>query len=54
VLAAAAATVLMIESFVFVLVHLKYSEIAPIILSGVLGLLMAFIAYCRIGRNPIF
>lgn len=39
VLAAAAATVLMIESFVFVLVHLKYSEIAPIILSGVLGLL---------------
>ena len=42
-----AATVLAIESLVFVGVHLKYREIPPIILSGVLGLLMAFIAYGR-------
>jgi hypothetical protein len=39
-----AATVLAIESLVFVGVHAKYREITPIILSGVLGLLMAFIA----------
>ena len=42
-----AATVLAIESLVFVGVHVKYGEIAPIIMSGVLGLLMAFIAYGR-------
>jgi len=40
-----AATVLAIESLVFVWVHAKYGEIASIIVSGVLGLLMAFIAY---------
>jgi ABC-type multidrug transport system permease subunit len=39
-----AATLLAIESLVFIGVHAKYREIAPIILSGVLGLLMAFIA----------
>ena len=43
-----AATVLAIESLVFVWVHVRYREIAPIILSGVLGLVMAFIAYGRI------
>ena len=48
-----AATVLMIESFVFVWVHVKYREIAPIVLSGVLGLLMAFIAYGRMVLKPI-
>src|ERR1700687_2855461 len=42
-----AATVLAIESIVFVWVHAKYGEIASIIVSGVLGLLMAFIAYGR-------
>ena len=42
-----AATVLAIESLVFVGVHAKYREITPIILSAVLGLLMAFIAYAR-------
>ncbi len=42
-----AATVLAIESLVFVWVHVQYREIAPSILSGVLGLLMAFIAYGR-------
>ena len=49
-----AATVLAIESLVFVGVHVKYREIAPIILSGVLGLLMAFVAYGRMVLNPIF
>jgi hypothetical protein len=49
-----AAMVLTIESFVFVWVHVKYGEITPIILSGVLGLLMAFIAYGRMVPRPIF
>jgi hypothetical protein len=49
-----AATVLAIESLVFVWVHAKYGEITPIILSGVLGLLMAFIAYGRMFLKPIF
>jgi hypothetical protein len=49
-----AATVLAVESVVFVWVHIKYREVAPTILSGVLGLLMAFIAYGRIVLHPIF
>ena len=49
-----AATVLAIESLVFVWVHVQYREIPPIILSGVLGLLMAFIAYGRMVLKPIF
>jgi hypothetical protein len=49
-----AATVLAIESLVFVWVHAKYREITTIIVSGVLGLLMAFIAYGRIVLKPIF
>jgi hypothetical protein len=49
-----AATVLAIESLVFVWVHAKYTEITPIILSGVLGILMAFIAYGRMVLMPIF
>ena len=48
-----AATVLAIESLVFVWVHAKYGEIAPIVMSGVLGLLMAFIAYGRMVLTPI-
>ena len=48
-----AATVLAIESLVFIGVHVKYREITPIILSGVLGLLMAFIAYGRLVLKPI-
>ena len=54
VLTVVAATVLAIESLVFVWVHAKYGEITPIILSGVLGLLMAFIAYGRMVLKPIF
>ncbi|HEV7485734.1 MAG TPA: DoxX family protein [Thermoanaerobaculia bacterium] len=53
-LTVAAATVLAIESLVFIGVHIKYREITPIIMSGVLGLLMAFIAYGRIALKPIF
>src|SRR2546423_13616560 len=49
-----AAAVLAIESLVFIFVHVKYREITPIIMSAVLGLLMAFIAYGRLVLKPIF
>jgi uncharacterized membrane protein YphA (DoxX/SURF4 family) len=49
-----AAAVLAVESLVFVGVHFKYREVAPTILSGVLGLLMAFIAYSRVFLQPLF
>ena len=49
-----AAALLAIESLVFVWVHAKYREVTPIILSSVLGLLMAFIVYGRIVLKPIF
>ena len=49
-----AATMLAIESLVFVGVHVKYREVSPTILSTVLGLLMAFIAYGRMVLHPIF
>ncbi|MEQ1689784.1 MAG: DoxX family protein [Gemmatimonas sp.] len=48
-----AAAVLAIESIVFVWVHIQYREIAPTIMSGVLGLLMAFIAYGRMVLKPL-
>jgi uncharacterized membrane protein YphA (DoxX/SURF4 family) len=48
-----AATLLAIESLVFIGVHVKYREAAPIIMSAVLGLLMAFIAYGRMVLKPI-
>jgi uncharacterized membrane protein YphA (DoxX/SURF4 family) len=53
-LTVAAAAVLTIESLVFVWVHVKYREISPIVLSGVLGLLMAFVVYGRMRLQPIF
>jgi DoxX-like family len=49
-----AAIILAFESLVFIGVHVKYREVTPIILSAVLGLLMAFIAYGRIVLKPIF
>jgi hypothetical protein len=49
-----AATVLAIESLVFIGVHAKYREIAPIVMSAVLGLIMAFVAYGRMILDPIF
>ena len=48
-----AAALLAIESLVFVWVHVQYHEMTPMILSGVLGLLMAFIAYGRMVLRPI-
>jgi hypothetical protein len=48
-----AATILAIESLVFVGVHVKYREVTPIVMSGVLGLLMAFVAYGRMVLHPI-
>jgi uncharacterized membrane protein YphA (DoxX/SURF4 family) len=53
-LSVVAAAVLAIESLMFIWVHAKYGEITPIIMSGVLGLLMAFIAYGRMVLKPIF
>ena len=52
-LTVAAAAVLAIESLVFIGVHVKYGEIAPLVFSGLLGLLMAFIAYGRMVLKPI-
>jgi uncharacterized membrane protein YphA (DoxX/SURF4 family) len=49
-----AATVLAFECLVFVGVHVKFREVTPMILSIVLGLLMAFIAYGRMVLRPIF
>jgi hypothetical protein len=52
-LTVAAAMVLAIESLVFIGVHAKYGEIGSIVMSGVLGLLMAFVAYGRMVLDPI-
>ena len=52
-LTAVAAAILAVESLVFIWVHIKYREIPPIIMSGVLGLLMAFVAYGRMALQPI-
>src|SRR6476620_6405150 len=48
-----AATVLASESLLFIWVHVKYREIPPIIMSAVLGLMMAFVAYGRMVLQPI-
>ena len=48
-----AAAVLAVESLVFIGVHVKYREVTPVIMSGVLGLLMAFVAYGRMVLKPI-
>jgi hypothetical protein len=47
-----AAVVLAVESLVFVGVHVKYREAGAVIMSAVLGLLMAFIAYGRMVLHP--
>jgi len=46
-LCVAAAALLAIESLVFIWVHVRYREATPLIMSGALGLLMAFVAYGR-------
>jgi hypothetical protein len=53
VLTVAAAAVLAVESLVFIWVHVRYREIPPVIMCGVLGVLMAFIAYGRVVLEPI-
>ena len=52
-LTALAASVLAIESLLFIWVHVKYGEIPPIVMSAVLGLLMAFVAYGRMVLKPL-
>ncbi len=48
-----AAAVLALESLVFIWVHVRYREVGSIVMSAVLGLLMAFIAYGRLVLHPI-
>jgi hypothetical protein len=48
-----AATILSIESLVFIAVHVQYREVTPIVMSVVLGLVMAFVAYGRLVLSPI-
>lgn len=48
-----AAVALSVESLVFIWVHVTYREIPAIIMSGALGILMAFIAYGRTVLAPI-
>lgn len=52
-LTAAAAIVLAIESLVFIWVHVQYREVPSIIMSAVLGLVMAFVAYGRLALKPL-
>jgi len=47
-----AATVLAVESLVFIWVHIQFREVPAIVMSAVLGLLMAFIAYGRLALRP--
>ena len=48
-----AASLLALESLVFIFVHVKYRETPTIVMSAVLGLLMAFIAYGRLALQPL-
>jgi uncharacterized membrane protein YphA (DoxX/SURF4 family) len=48
-----AAAILAIESLVFIWVHVRYRETASIIMSAVLGLIMAYVAYGRMVLSPI-
>jgi uncharacterized membrane protein YphA (DoxX/SURF4 family) len=48
-----AAAILAIESLIFIWVHSKYHEKTPILMSLVLGLVMAFIVYGRLMLKPL-
>ena len=48
-----AAVILAVESLVFIGVHVKYRETTPIILSGALGVVMAFVACGRMFLQPV-
>jgi uncharacterized membrane protein YphA (DoxX/SURF4 family) len=49
----AAAIVFCVESLLFIWIHTKYAEKTPIIMSAVLGVIMALIAYGRISLAPL-
>ena len=53
ILTVIAASILAIESLVFIGVHVKYRENATVIVCVVLGLIMAFVAYGRMVLRPI-
>lgn len=48
-----AAAALALESLVFIGVHVRYAETPAIIMSAVLGIIMAFIAYGRLALKPL-
>ncbi len=48
-----AAGLLALESLLFIWVHVQYREIGPMLLSALLGLVMAFIAYGRAVVRPL-
>jgi uncharacterized membrane protein YphA (DoxX/SURF4 family) len=48
-----AAIVLCVESLLFIWVHMKYTEKTPILMSVVLGMIMAFLAYGRFALAPL-
>lgn len=48
-----AAAILSLESLVFIGVHVTYRETPAIVMSAVLGLLMAFVAYGRLVLMPL-
>lgn len=48
-----AAAVLALETVVFVWVHIQYREVGPMVMSAVLGLAMAFLAYGRLVLKPL-
>ena len=52
-LTVAAAAALAVESLVFIRVHVQYREVGAIVMSAVLGLVMAFVAYGRLVLQPI-
>lgn len=52
-LTAAAAGALALESLVFIGVHVRYREVGSIVMSAVLGLMMAFLAYGRLVLAPL-
>ena len=52
-LTSVAAALLAVESLIFIWVHIQYAELPPLIFSGVLGALMAFVAYGRAVLRPI-
>ena len=52
-LTVAAGAALAVESLVFIGVHVRYREVGTLIMSGALGLAMAFVAYGRMALQPL-